>query len=154
MNEVWKDIKGYEGSYQVSSIGRVRSLDRIITHMNMGVIRKHLFKGKILKPLLEHDGYLYLFLYKKGSYRKKFSIHRLVCETFISNPNNYPIINHKDEDKTNNAVENLEWCDYSYNNTYNNKHIKIGLKRRGWKPTNEMRLKMSIAAKNRKKKGI
>lgn len=120
----------------------------------MGVMRKHLFKGKILKPVLEHDGYLSVFLYKKGPYKKKFRIHRLVCESFISNPNNHPIINHKDEDKTNNVVENLEWCDYSYNNTYNNKHIKIGLKRRGYNPSKETRLKMSIAAKNRKRKGI
>lgn len=154
MNEVWKDIKGYEGSYQVSSIGRVRSLDRLITHMNMGIIRKHLYKGKILKPILEPDGYLSVSLYKKGSSTKKFRIHRLVCESFISNPNNYPIINHKDENKTNNMVENLEWCDYSYNNTYNDKHIKIGLKHRGHKHSEESKLKMSIAAKNRKRKGI
>lgn len=152
MEEIWKDIKGYEGLYQVSNLGRVRSLDREVYHMNMGVVRKHIYKGKELRTFLEKDGYVYLFLYKDKR-SKKYSIHRLVAENFILNSNNLPIINHKDEDKTNNIASNLEWCDYSYNNTYNSKHIKIGLKHRGWKPTSETRLKMSQSAKNRNKKG-
>lgn len=69
-------------------------------------------------------------LYKNGK-AKKIKMHRLVAETFIPNPNNYPCVNHKDENKLNNCVDNLEWCTYSYNNSYNNCHIRRGKTQKG-----------------------
>lgn len=103
MVEIWRDIEGYEGLYQVSNFGRVKSLNKR--------------KGRILKPIKDHFGYLRVNLYKDFKY-KIHKVHRLVAQAFIENPNNYPIINHKDEDKTNNKVENLEWCNHQYNNNY------------------------------------
>ena len=99
MKEIWKDIDGYENLYQVSNYGNIKS------------------KNNILKPLISKRGYLYINLYKdkKG---KHFYIHRLVAQAFIPNPKNYPCINHKNEIKTDNMVNNLEWCTIAYNNKY------------------------------------
>lgn len=105
--EIWKDIEGYEGLYQVSNFGRIKSLKD-----NHGNTRE-----KILKLWKEKDGYLQVFLCKNGK-GKTCTVHRLVANAFIENPNNLPMINHKDENKTNNCVENLEWCDAKYNNNY------------------------------------
>ena len=116
-NEIWKPVKNYEGYYEVSSYGRVKSLDRIINYSD-GV--KHLHKGRILKPYKdarENKGYLRVELKKDGIF-KKFAIHRLVAQAFIQNPSNLPEVNHKDEVKTNNRVSNLEWCDGKYNVNY------------------------------------
>ena len=102
-NEVWRDIEGYEGMYQVSDKGRVRSL-------KFG-------KERILKPGRLKNDYLYVNLCKNGE-AKKYYIHRLVAQAFLPNPDNLSQINHRDEIKTNNCVENLEWCDSKYNNNY------------------------------------
>ena len=102
-NEVWKDVKDYEGHYQVSDKGRVRSL-------KFG-------KERILKPRRDGWGYLQVNFCKNGE-QKKFKVHRLVAQTFILNPNNLTEVNHRDEDKTNNKVENLEWCSSKYNSNY------------------------------------
>ena len=103
MQEIWKDIKGYEGLYQISNLGRVRS------------------KNGILKPQKRQHGYLGIMLYGRGGHPtrgfKHKSIHRLVAEAFIPNPNGYAEINHVDEDKTNNRADNLEWCTRKYNTT-------------------------------------
>lgn len=104
MEEIWKDIKGYEGKYQVSNYGDVKSLDY-----------RHTGKEHLLKPKI--DKYYRIGLFNNGV-MKFISIHRLVAEAFIPNPNNLPCVNHKDEDKTNNHVDNLEWCTYEYNNKY------------------------------------
>lgn len=104
--EIWKDVKNYEGLYQISNKGRVKSL---------GNDRSR--KEKILKLLTNKKGYLQVNLYI-NSKMKTFRVHRLVAETFIPNPNNYPEINHKDEDKTNNCVENIEYCTHEYNSNY------------------------------------
>ena len=109
-NEVWKDIKGFEGHYQVSDKGRVRSL-------KYG-------KERILKPERTHNGYLRVGLLKNRN-RKMFMVHRLVGQAFLSNPHNLPQINHKDEDKTNNRVENLEWCDGKYNMNYGTRTQRV-----------------------------
>ena len=101
MKEIFKDIKNYEGLYQVSNLGRVYSIRN----------------NKILKPKLNICGYLSVNLKYKGSHVTK-SIHRLVAQTFIENPYNFPQVNHKDEDKTNNCVDNLEWCSAKYNINY------------------------------------
>lgn len=113
MQEVWKDIKNYEGCYQVSNLGRVRSLTRKVKTFN-GVRTS---KGQLLKPLKTNTGYYRVDL-KQNQKDKYMSIHRLVAEAFIPNPNNYPIINHKDNNPQNNCVDNLEWCTQSYNVKY------------------------------------
>lgn len=100
--EIWKDIQGYEG-YQVSNEGNVKSL-------KYG-------KEKILTPTINGRGYYHTVL-RKDCKSTTVYIHRLVAQAFIDNPNNYPQVNHKDENKTNNAVSNLEWCTRSYNMNY------------------------------------
>ena len=109
--EEWKSIPGYEGLYEVSSYGRVRSVDR---YDNRNCFRK----GKVLSPGIRLDGYLIINLCCNGKY-KTISVHRLVALTFLPNPDNLPCVNHKDEDKTNNRVDNLEWCTQQYNLNYN-----------------------------------
>ena len=106
MKEIFKDIEGYENLYQISNQGTVKSLGN-------GKSRKE----RILKPAKDKKGYLRVGLCKQGK-RKMYLVHRLVTSAFIENPNNLPQVNHKDEDKTNNNVENLEWCDAKYNNNY------------------------------------
>lgn len=124
--EVWKNMKGFEGFYQVSNEGRGKSLDRVVEMNNKwGTKTKVLKKGKLLIPHSYTNGYLFFTLTVNGK-RYQESVHRAVAKAFIPNPQNLPEVNHKDEDKTNNCVENLEWCTHQYNNTYNNKHLKIG----------------------------
>lgn len=95
--EIWREIKGYEGCYSISNLGNV----------------KNIITGKILNPALKRNGYLSVDLRYGRS--KTVSIHRLVAEAFIPNPLGLPYVNHKDEFKTNNKVENLEWCTAKYN---------------------------------------
>ncbi len=109
--EIWKDIIGHEGTYQVSNLGRVKSLNRIIIYSNGCVHNQH---GKILSGFINTNGYKSIDLYKNKK-SKKYYIHRLVAEAFIPNPNNLPEVNHKDENKLNNIVDNLEWCTSSEN---------------------------------------
>ena len=114
MEEIWKDIKDYEGHYQVSNLGRAKSLDRYIKGKGHSLQFK---KGRILKPMKDSNGYLKVRLCN-GEKSKTFNLHRLVAEVFIPNPNNYKEVNHKDENKSNNIVSNLEWCDRKYNINY------------------------------------
>lgn len=111
MEEIWKDIENYEGYYQCSNLGRVRSVDRYIKGRYNNMQFK---KGQLLKPRLNVNGYLQVSIDKQKHHTQKY-IHRLVAETFIDNPNNSETINHKDGNKTNNCVENLEWTSYSEN---------------------------------------
>lgn len=115
MTEIWKDIEGYNGRYQVSNLGRVRSVDYIEEINNKWgstTLRKR--KGKVLKPCFDGKGnYIHVCLNGRSK-----NIHRLVAKAFIPNPNQYDEVNHKDEDKTNNKVSNLEWCTHKYNNNY------------------------------------
>lgn len=110
--EIWKDIKGYEGLYQVSNYGRVRSLNYNRT-----------FKCVILKQN-NVRGYKQVGLHKNGNL-KNFFVHRLVATAFIPNPENLQEVNHKDENPQNNNVENLEWCDRRYNINYLNRNKKV-----------------------------
>jgi hypothetical protein len=118
MTEIWKSIQGYEGLYEVSNFGNVRSLDRVIRSKHNGTTLR---KGRILTPFYEEKkGYYQVSLSKNGK-NKKHRVHRLVASAFLENPLDYTDVNHKDEDKTNNNVDNLEWCTRKYNNNYGTK---------------------------------
>ena len=114
MEEIFLDIKGFEGLYQISNKGRVKSLKNNKTK-----------KEKLLKLDINSNGYLQVDLYKNNK-KKRFYIHRLVAQAFIENPNNYTYVNHKDECKTNNVVTNLEWCTNKYNSNYGTRNERIG----------------------------
>lgn len=125
MEEVWKDIKGYEGLYQISTLGRIKSLGRYV-YYSKGNYNRY-YPERILNGSVNNEGYMRITL-SKNKVPTTYLIHRLVSDAFIPNPNNLPCINHKDEDKTNNVVSNLEYCTVAYNNTYNNRHKKIAKK--------------------------
>lgn len=109
--EIWKDITGYEGYFQVSNLGNFRSLDRIIKYKNSGT---RLYPGKPLLKETTLDGYQRIVLMKEAI-KRRFMCHRLVAQEFIPNPENKPFINHINGDKSDNMVENLEWCTQSEN---------------------------------------
>lgn len=111
---MWKDIKNYEGLYKVNENGEIKSLERDVIYKNG---RLHHYEEKILKTRVAKSGYIDVALHKDGKITY-FLVHRLVAEAFIPNPNDYPQINHKDEDKRNNNVSNLEWCTADYNINY------------------------------------
>lgn len=111
ITEIWKDIKGYEGWYQISNLGNVKSVKREIKYSN-GIIVP--YPEKVLKGFIKPNGYKVIDLYKNKK-KKKFYIHRLVAESFIDNPLNKPEINHINENKLDNRVGNLEWCTSSEN---------------------------------------
>lgn len=115
--EEWRDVVGFEGAYQVSNLGRVRSLDRDINYINNGTPTTMHMKGRILKSKPDRDGYPRVSL-KFGTKIKLAGIHRLVAQAFIPNPHNLPCVNHKDYKRDNNCVDNLEWCSIDYNNHY------------------------------------
>ena len=124
IEEVWKDIDECDGFYQVSNLGRVRSVDRYIERMNNGTMSKQFCKGRILKQNVDEDGYFRINI-RLDRKDKRFGVHRLVAATFISNPDNLPCVNHINGNKQDNSVENLEWCTVAYNNHHAE---KIGLR--------------------------
>ena len=107
--EIWKDVKDYEGHYQVSDKGRVKSVK---------------FGKEIFLKQGSCRGYLQVGLHKNGKY-KTYKVHRLVAQAFIQNPNNLPEVNHLDENKENNCVDNLEWCDGKYNMNYGTRTQRV-----------------------------
>lgn len=116
MKEIWKDIKDYEGLYQVSNLGNVRSLDRIRKQFNHNGIATVKYKGRILKKQIKKGtNYHTITLYDNNRNAKIKSVHRLVAETFLENKNKYLVVNHIDGNKQNNNVSNLEWCTISHN---------------------------------------
>ena len=125
-SEVWKDIVGYEGLYKVSNKGNVYSVERMDSRGNK-------CGGRTLRPTYNTDGYLQVGLHKNGKQKTK-TIHRLVLEAFVPNLNNCPEVNHRDENKTNNYVENLEWCTREYNMNY-------GTARQRWAATKSIPIK-------------
>lgn len=134
-NEEFKDIKGYEGFYQISNYGRVKSLEREIVYIAKNryteFTRNQKIEEKIVKNSFDKDGYVQVGLSYIGEAKTK-RVHFLVAQAFISNPNNLTCINHKDEDKTNNRLDNLEWCTIAYNNAYGSKTKPINQFDKNW----------------------
>ena len=118
MQEIWKDVVGYEGLYQVSNLGRIKTFERKrFKKIENSFLMKKTGREIIMKTSKNCGGYETVCLHRNGEI-KQFKVHRLVAMAFIPNPNNLPQINHKDENKANNSVENLEWCTERYNNSY------------------------------------
>lgn len=138
VEEIWKDIKGFEGTYEISNFGNVRKINK--TNAYDKRTRKYFY----LKGSTNKDGYRKIKLSKNKKY-KVFSIHRLVAQAFIPNPNNYPVINHKDENKLNNCVNNLEWCSIYYNNNYGLHNQKVA--KSNWKKIIQYDLEGNIIRK-------
>lgn len=141
MTETWKPVNGYEGSYEVSDLGNVRSLDRTVRVKKGAYEYDLVLKGKVLKPLVRRHGYLGVQLFNldrslNARGMKTVSIHRLVAEAFVPNPDGLPEVNHKDEDKANNVATNLEWMDHKDNTLYG-----TAIKRRVAKQINGKRSK-------------
>ncbi len=118
MNEIWKDIRGYEGFYQVSNLGRVKTLSRKVLRENQ--TKPFFTKERITSGTDHGNGYKYVSLTHP---RKNYYVHRLVAETFIPNPDNKKCVNHKDFDRANNNVENLEWCTHKENSEYSSDNL-------------------------------
>lgn len=110
MEEVWADIEGYENLYVISSKGRCWSYKT----------------NKLLKEIINNDGYLRFSLFKDGK-QKRYLVHRLVAKSFVDNPNQYPEINHINENVKDNCVENLEWCTHKQNINYGSRNKKVSL---------------------------
>jgi len=116
MQEIWKYIQGYEGIYQASNTGIIRSIDR---RDSLG----RPFPGRVLNLYKSYNGYYTVYLCKNGK-AHKYRVNRIIAQTFIPNPLGYPMVNHKDEIKTNNNVSNLEWCTAAYNINYGSRNEK------------------------------
>ena len=107
MNEIWKPIEGYEGKYEVSNLGNIKNS-----------------RNKLLKPFKTGNDYFKVGLSYNNKNKQHF-IHRLVAQTFLDNPDNLPQVTHKDENTQNNCIDNLEWCDHSYNQNYGSRNYKV-----------------------------
>lgn len=118
--EVWKQIKGYEGLYEVSNMGRIRSVGRSVPVRGGFAYRN----ARIRKPNKKRNGY-YGLLLSRNHKNNNFLVHRLVAEAFVPNPNGLPQINHKNEDKSDNRADNLEWCTEKYNSNYGTRMDRI-----------------------------
>lgn len=143
---VRKPIKGYEGYYEVDPFGRVYSVDRIVPVEDNGRSYNKPLKGKQMKQSLHTKGYKTVSLTKDGK-TKTCYVHRAVAEAFIDNPDDLPFINHKDEDKTNNFADNLEWCTNEYNLNYGTARKRQSRALKGKKHTQEHNKKISKGVK-------
>ena len=124
IEEIWRDIDGHPNAYQVSSHGRIRSLDRYVDRLNHGHPSKQFCRGRLLKQNIDEDGYARINI-RANQIDRRYGVHRLVAQAFIPNPDNLPCVNHIDGNKLNNSVNNLEWCTVEYNNQHAN---QIGLR--------------------------
>ena len=125
--EVWKSVKGFEGLYEVSNLGNIRSLPREVFRKE-SIRGGRKLKGSVvfqegrnLKPMVSKEGYLFVSLYDINHRSARLLLHRIVAKAFLPNPDNLPCINHKNEIKTDNRAENLEWCTQLYNARYSKK---------------------------------
>ena len=123
MTEIWKPVVGWENLYEVSNLGNIRTL--------------HYKKPYLMHPTVDQKGYMRIsFVAPNTKKYKRYGVHRVVAEAFIPNPEKLPQINHKDEDKTNNHIDNLEWCTGKYNCNYGKHNDKIRASRVGMKLSN------------------
>lgn len=143
---VRKPVVGYEGCYEVDQFGRVYSVDRVVSVEDNGRSYYKPLKGKQMKQSMHTKGYKTVALTKHGKTKTAY-VHRIVAEAFIPNAENLPMVNHKDEDKTNNFVENLEWCSASYNHNYGKAIEKQAKSLKGRKHTEEEKAKISDSMK-------
>lgn len=143
---VRKPVAEYEGYYEVDKFGRVYSVDRIVSVDDNGRKYDKTLKGKCMKQSVHTKGYKTVSLTKDGKTTTHY-VHRLVAEAFIPNPERLPFVNHKDEDKTNNFIDNLEWCTEQYNATYGKAREKQAKKLRGRKHSEEHKQKISEGVK-------
>lgn len=132
VQEIWRSVKGYEKFYEVSSLGRIKSLNRYVN--NNGTLQ--LRPERILKLRTDKDGYFDVMLCVNKK-TKRFKVHRLVADAFIDNTKNHPQVNHKNENKKDNTLNNLEWCTSDYNLSYNN-----GRKKRAKSRINNHKMKV------------
>lgn len=112
---MWKDVPGYEGIYQASPNGEIRTVEGKVTHSTLH--GKRVWKSRVLKRKVAKDNTCRVTLYK-NKVAKDWLVHRIIALTFLDNPNNYMYINHIDGDRLNNTLQNLEWCDHHYNNNH------------------------------------
>jgi len=141
MEEIWKDIENFSGIYQVSNLGRVKTLPRMVWNHNGYYIRK----PQLLTQRTNYKGYLVVSLTKEHSNDKNVFVHRIVAKAFIQNPkpSEYDQINHIDGIKTNNHVDNLEWCTSKYNCNYGTRNIRLSTALKGRHFTDEWKQKLS-----------
>lgn len=135
MEEIWKPVVGYEGLYEVSNMGRIRSLDHDTTIVCRNRTYVAHMQGRMLNPLPLRHGYVGVQLYGRGGHvtrgQKTFSVHRLVAEAFIPNPDNKPEVNHINEDKSDNRACNLEWMTHIENSNHGTRPQRIAVKHLG-----------------------
>ena len=143
-----KPVIGYEGYYEVDNCGRVYALDRVIHVEDHGRSYDKPLIGGIIKQHMHSKGYKIVPLTRDGKTKNVF-VHRIVAMAFLANPNKLPCVNHKDEDKTNNFAENLEWCTYQYNNAYGSKPKKHSKWMSGRKLSDEHKQHISDGHKRR-----
>lgn len=143
---VRKPVVGYEGYYEVDQFGRVFSVDRVISVDDNGRKYDKPLSGKQMKQSMHDKGYKIVSLTRDGKTKMRF-VHRLVAEAFIPNPDNLPMVNHKDEDKTNNFLENLEWCTNEYNLSYGTAKKRRLKKLRGRPLSEEHKAKIAKSMK-------
>ena len=143
--ELWKWIPGYEGYYMASTHGRIKSVDRYVGYKKSG---QRLMKGKILKQSTDKGGYKIVQLNKNGK-EKLFTVHRLVAQVFLENSSNLPQVNHKDENKQNNNVDNLEWISPKDNMNYGTRNERMSNSLKGRTFTEEHRKNISKVRKGK-----
>ena len=143
MQECWRAVVGYEGYYEVSNLGNVKSIERLVRHSRSNI--EFLRKGKLFKPSIERAGYLKVQLSVRGK-SKYYFVHRLVAQAFLPNPDNLPEVNHKNEIKTDNNLDNLEWCSRLYNQNYG---TKIERQKRTYRENNSIKNKQYAKPKGR-----
>lgn len=143
MEEIWKDIENFEGLYQISNLGRVKSVDRLMHVLDPKSKREYdkQVPECIRATNLDSKGYVMVTLKKNGK-TSRHRIHRLVAKAFIDNPNNLPQVNHIDENKENNHVNNLEWCTNAYNGAYGTRLERIAEKHRGKSTHNSIKVEV------------